>query len=225
MSAAFTWEKGLAFKLDAGTELPYPKAFGTIHSSRERKYTMKISTSGKHIEIGESLKTHIETSLKTLVSRQLGDVLEAQVIISKDKHEFTSDISVHVSRHFTVRAHAQDGDPYRSCDLALEKMEARIHRYKTRLRDQKRTREHDFLPAQQYVINAQEEDKGEDTPLVIAEMSHDIPTLSVGEAVMHMDLGESIVMMFKNKSSGHFNVVYRRQDGHIGWIDPAIVKK
>jgi len=185
---------------------------------------MKISTSGKQIEVGESLKSHIETALKTLVKRHLGDVLEAQVIVSKDKHEFNTDISVHVSRHFTVRTHAQDGDPYRSYDLALEKMEARIHRYKARLRDQKRARDEDFLPAQHYVINTQEEDKGEDTPLIIAEMSHDIPTLSVGEAVMRMDLSDSAVMMFKNKTSGDFNVVYRRHDGHIGWIDPAIIK-
>lgn len=186
---------------------------------------MKISTSGKQIEVGESLRKHIETALKTLVERQLVDVLEAQVLISKDKHQFNTDIAVHVSRHFTVRAHAMDGDPYRSCDLTLEKMEARIHRYKARLRDKKRIREDEFMPAQHYVINAQEEDKGEDTPLVIAEMSHDIPTLSVGEAAMRMDLGETPAMMFKNKSSGDFNVVYRRLDGHIGWIDPSIVKQ
>lgn len=186
---------------------------------------MKISTSGKHIEVGESLKAHIETALKTIVTRQLGDVLEAQVVVSKDNYQFTTDISVHVSRHFTVRAHAQDTDPYRSCDLALEKMEARIHRYKARLRDQKRSRDEDILPAQQYVISSENEDKGEDTPLIIAEMSHDIQTLSVGEAVMRMDLSESPVMMFKNSKSGHFNVVYRRIDGHIGWIDPAITKK
>ena len=186
---------------------------------------MKISTSGKHIEVGESLKTHIETAIKTLVKRQLGDVLEAYVVISKGKLNFTTDISIHVSRHFTVRAHAEDDDPYRSCDLALEKMEARIHRYKTRLRDQKRIPEEDIFPAQQYVINAQEEDTGEDTPLIIAEMSHEIPTLTVGEAVMHMDLSDSIVMMFKNTKSGQFNVVYRRNDGHIGWIDPTISKK
>ena len=186
---------------------------------------MKISTSGKHIEVGESLKTHIETAIKTLVKRQLGDVLEAYVVISKGKLNFTTDISIHVSRHFTVRAHAEDDDPYRSCDLALEKMEARIHRYKTRLRDQKRIPEEDIFLAQQYVINAQEEDTGEDTPLVIAEMSHEIPTLTVGEAVMRMDLSDSIVMMFKNTKSGQFNVVYRRNDGHIGWIDPTISRK
>jgi len=186
---------------------------------------MKISTSGKHIEVGESLKAHIETAIKTMVKRQLGDVLEVQVVISKGKVNFTTDISIHVSRHFTVRAHAEDDDPYRSCDLALEKMEVRIHRYKTRLRDQKRIPEEDIFPAQQYVINAQEEDTGEDTPLIIAEMSHEIPTLSVGEAVMRMDLSESVVMMFKNTKSGHFNVIYRRSDGHIGWIDPTISKK
>jgi ribosomal subunit interface protein len=186
---------------------------------------MKISTSGKHIEVGESLKEHIENALKTMVERHLGDALEGQVTVSKGKGQFTTDISVHVSRHFTVRAHAENNDPYRSYDLALEKMEARIHRYKTRLRDQKRGKDEDILHAQQYVINTQEEDAGGDTPLIIAEMSHEIPTLTVGEAVMRMDLSESIVMMFKNAKSGHFNVVYRRNDGHIGWIDPTIVKK
>jgi len=89
---------------------------------------MKISTSGKHIEVGESLKAHIENVLKTLVKRQLGDILEANVVVSKGKINFTTDVSVHISRHFTVRAHGEDGDPYRSCDLALEKMEARIHK-------------------------------------------------------------------------------------------------
>lgn len=186
---------------------------------------MKISTSGKHIEVGASLKRHIESALQNIVTRQLGDVLEAQVVVAKDNYQFSTDISIHVSRHFTVRTHAQDTDPYRSCDLALEKMEARIHRYKARLRDQKRNREVDVLPAQQYVISTEEEDKGEDTPLIIAEMSHDIQTLSVGEAVMRLDLSESPVMMFKNSKSGNFNVVYRRNDGHIGWIDPAIINK
>lgn len=186
---------------------------------------MKISISGKHIEVGESLRTHIDSALKTIVTRQLGDVLEAQVIVSKDNFQFTTDISVHVSRHFTVRSHAQDTDPYRSCDLALERMEARIHRYKARLRDQKRNRDEDILPAQQYVISTDDEDKGEETPLIIAEMSHDIQTLSVGEAVMRMDLSDSPVMMFKNSKSGNFNVVYRRPDGHIGWIDPTIANK
>lgn len=186
---------------------------------------MKISTSGKHIEVGESLQGHIEGAIKNIVQKQLGDVLEAQVVVSKDKHQFATDISIHVSRHFIVRTHAQDDDPYRSCDLALEKMEGRIHRYKARLRDQKRTKNDDVLSAQQYVINAQEEDKGEDVPLIIAEMKHDIPHLSVGDAVMRMDLSDAPVMMFKNLKSGDFNVVYRRQDGHVGWIDPKIIKQ
>lgn len=186
---------------------------------------MKISTSGKHIEVGESLKEHIENALKTMVKNQLGDALEAQALVSKDKKQFTTDISIHISRHFTVRAHGEDEDAHRSCDLSLKKMESRIHKYKARLRDQKRSKDETPLPAQQYVINAQEEDLGEDTPLIIAEMSHEIPTLTVGEAVMRMDLSESTFMMFKNPKSDGFNVVYRRDDGHIGWIDPTIIKK
>lgn len=187
---------------------------------------MNISISGKHIEVGDSLKSHIEESLKSIVNRQLGGVLEVQALISKDNaYQFTTDISIHISRHFIVRAHASDTDAYRSCDLALERMVNRIHRYKARLRDQKRGSEDTILPAQQYVINTQAEDKGEDNPIIIAEMSHDIPTISVGEAVMRMDLTESPVMMFKNPNSGHFNVVYRRNDGHIGWIDPTNMGK
>ena len=77
------------------------------------------------------------------------------------------------------------------------------------------------MPAQQYVVNALEEDTGEDAPLIIAEMGSEIHALSVGEAVMRMDLSESPVMLFKNAANGQFNVVYKRVDGHIGWIDPS----
>jgi ribosomal subunit interface protein len=187
---------------------------------------MKIMISGKHLDIGESLKTHVEESLKKVVARDLGDVLESQVVLSKDTFKFACDISVHVSRNFVVRTHAEDDDPYRSYDLALEKMENRTLKYKSRLRDNRRqsSTPEMFTPAQQYVINV-EEDKGGDTPLVIAEMKSEIPTLSVSEAVMHLDLSDSPVVMFKNPQNGNFNVIYRRTDGHVGWIDPTISAK
>lgn len=190
---------------------------------------MKMQISGKHIEIGDSLKTHIETALKTIVGRHLGDVLEAHVTISKSTlFQFETDIAVHVSRHFVVRSHAGDNDPYRSCDLALEKMESRIHRYKARLRDRHRHNGHaenvaQMISAQQYIINSSAEDTGEDTPIIIAEMTSEIPTLSVGEAVMRMDLSDSGAMMFRNTTNGQFNMVYRRPDGNVGWVDPALV--
>jgi ribosomal subunit interface protein len=186
---------------------------------------MKIQISGKHVEIGDSLRQHVEDHVKALVDRQLGSALETNIVFGKDTFQFSTDLAVHISRHFVVRSRAEDTDPYRSFNLALEKMEARIHKYKARLRDRKRVAESEmFIPAQQYVIDTVKEDKGEDTPLIIAEMSSEIPTLSVGEAVMRMDLSESPVMMFRNPTNGQFNVVYRRNDGNVGWIDPTQTK-
>lgn len=191
---------------------------------------MKVQISGKHIEVGESLKTHIDTALSTIVERHLGDVLEAHVTISKSTlFQFETDIAVHISRHFVVRSHAEDNDAYRSYDLALEKMESRIHRYKARLRDRHRQQNQEvnaaqMISAQQYIINASAEDKGEDTPIIIAEMTSEIPTLSVGEAVMRMDLSDSSAMMFRNPTNGQFNMVYRRSDGNVGWVDPELVQ-
>ena len=186
---------------------------------------MKISTSGKHMDIGESLNVHIEKTLKDLVDRQLGDVLEAQVVLSKESQQFITDICVHVSRHFVVRTRADDTDAYQSYNQALEKMETRISRYKARLRKQKRGREDDFSLAQHYVVNSQDEDKGEDNPVVIAEMNHEIPKVTAGQAVMLMDLSDLPVMMFENTNSGQLNVVYRRPDGNVGWIDPSMMEK
>jgi hypothetical protein len=79
------------------------------------------------------------------------------------------------------------------------------------------------LNAQQYVVNTKEEDEGSDTPIIIAEMNTHIATLSVGEAVMRMDLSNYPVLMFKNAKNGGINVIYRRPDGNIGWIDPSII--
>lgn len=181
---------------------------------------MSIIVSGKHTDVGGNLKTHIETSLTNLVKHYMQDIIEASVVIEKSTYQFRIDISVHLSWNFVIRSHAEDSDAYRCCDLALEKLEARLKRYKTRLRDKKRNKEGELLKAHQYIINTQEEDNAEETPLIIAEMASEIPILSVGDAVMKMDLTDVPVMMFKNQKNGQFNVIYKRQDGHIGWIAP-----
>lgn len=188
---------------------------------------MKIIVSGKNIDTGESLKQHIETTIKNMVEKYFGDILEVHVNLSKDGFRFISEISFHVSRHFIVRAHGEESDPYRSFDLTLHKIEKRIQRYKSRLRGRKRHGAPELNGSEEmlgsrYVINHLAEDNTqEDVPLIIAEMNSEIPTTSVSEAVMRMDLTEDTVMMFRNAASGQFNVVYRRPDGHIGWIDPS----
>ncbi len=189
---------------------------------------MPISITGKHIEVGDSLKDFINQELRQLVSHYMGDILEAHVTVSKEhatkeRFVFKTDISVHITRNFVVHCHGHDEDAYRSVTIALQKLESRIKKYKTRLRDRKRHRDmdHEEIPVQQYVLQAAEEDTGEDTPLIIAEMASQIHHLSVGEAVMRMDLSEAPVVMFRNAANGELNVVYKRHDGHIGWIDPT----
>lgn len=184
---------------------------------------MSITISGKHLEVGDALRQHIENGINSISHRYFGDPIEAHVVMAKETHQYSVDLSVLITRHFVVRTHAADIDPYRCFDLAADRMEHRIQRYKSRLRD-KRRRPYDeqVLAAQQYVLNVEEEDQGEDAPLIIAEMVSGIPTLTVGEAVMRLDLSDQPVMMFKNSKHGELNVVYKRNDGHIGWIDPSI---
>lgn len=183
---------------------------------------MSVQVSGKHVDIGDSLKGHIEEGVQTVAKRYFGELIDAQVTVEKESHNFFCAIALHVSKNFVVRAHGEDGDAYKAFDQACEKLEKRTSRYKSRLRDRKRGGDEDMIHASQYVVNAHDEDQGEDTPVIIAEMSGNVPTLSVGDAVMRMDLSDYPVLMFKNSKHGNINVVYKRPDGHIGWIDPTI---
>lgn len=186
---------------------------------------MKIIITGRHLDIGDSLKTHIEKSVKEMVDKYFDDILEVHVNLTKITYNFETDLSFHISRHFIVRARAEDSDPYRCFDQAMNKLDRRAQKYRSRLRTAKRQDgavEKAFIPALTYVLNSEYEDTGnDDNPIIIAEMDSSVLTVSVSDAVMHMDLTEQPVMMFKNVTSGRINVVFRREDGNIGWIDPS----
>jgi ribosomal subunit interface protein len=183
---------------------------------------MPITISGKHTEVGDSLSTHARQHLTALLEKYLHKTPEAQVILKKSSHLFICDLIVHLHHHLTVRCEGHDSDAYRSFDCALRKLESRIKRYRTRLRNHHRLPKESvqLALAQQYRVDTYQEDTGEDTPVVVAEMSSEIHSLTVGEAVMQLDLSESPVLIFQNGVTQKLNVVYRRPDGHIGWIDP-----
>lgn len=187
---------------------------------------MRIAVTGKNIEVGDSLRDFITQELHRVVEHYIGDIIEAQVIFSKDNSHFNTDITVHISKHFTVHCVSHgDDEAYRSATNAIHKLESRIKKYKSRLKDQKKHQREDKLdsiPAQQYVLNPLTEDHTEEAPAIIAEMDGQIHSLSVSEAVMKMDLKDVPVVLFRNASNGHFNVVYKRSDGNIGWIDPTL---
>jgi ribosomal subunit interface protein len=185
---------------------------------------MQILVSGKQLDVGEALRSHVDERLQNGVAKYFSNTLDAHVVFSKEGHGYRADCSVHVGQGMSAQARAEAGDIYQAFDQAAERLEKRLRRYKRRLRDH-HGHDHpapDSFTAQSYVLAPEpelEEAPEEFQPVIVAEHSAEIHRRSVGEAVMQMDLAELPVLMFRNSGNGHLNVVYRRPDGHIGWID------
>ena len=189
---------------------------------------MQLSVSGKQLNVGDALKSHVQQGLTTTVTKYFDNAIEAHVVFSRVAHQIRSDISVHVGRGIIVQGHGESGDAYAAFDGASDRIGKRLRRYKGRLRDHHRDRAQPAgrQLAQQYVLAGGDEEQeeedanGQASPVVIAESSTEIATATVGEAVMIMDLGDHQAMMFRNAAHGGLNMLYRRPDGNIGWVDP-----
>ena len=186
---------------------------------------MQLSVTGKQLDVGDALRTHVEESLEASVGKYFDNAIEANVVFSRVAHRYRTDISVHVGRGILVQSHAEVSEPYPAFDTALEHLDKRLRRHKRRLRNHHKGAKEKFLPAQQYILAGEtEEPPAEESekqwPVIIAEMATEIPMLTVEEAVMRLDLGELPALMFSNSAHRGLNVVYRRSDGNIGWIDP-----
>lgn len=186
---------------------------------------MDLAIKGKGLDVGEALRAHIETELNGIVAKYFARALDATVAVSREAHRFRADITVHPLKSVVIQGHAAADDAYAAFDSALERIAKQLRRYKRRLNDHHKHRLSDeTIPAQQYVIapeSDEEELPADGQPAIIAELATEIETLSVGEAVMRMDLADVPALMFRNRAHGAMNVVYRRRDGNIGWIDPA----
>lgn len=187
---------------------------------------MRYQISGKQIDIGEALQTHVQTELNEIVSKYAGRPTDANVIFSKSAHEYVCEATIHLSTGLTAAAKAKATEIYSAFDSCGEKMNKQLRRYKRRLKDHHRDRSEpvELLGASSYILAAEEqsEDAEPDSlqPIIVAEMEMQIPSLSVGEAVMQMELAGAPVLIFRNEGKQGLNVVYRRDDGNIGWIDP-----
>lgn len=193
---------------------------------------MQISVSGKHIDVGTALKDHIENELQESVKKYFEHAVGANVILSKLRHNFSANIIVNdgTGTHQLMKASGEGGDAYAAFDQALMRIEKQLRRYKRKIKNHHKERIEKnvdvaaFLGTK-YVLSALEEDDDKnvenEAPLIIAEKPAQIEVLSVSDAVMRMDLGELPAVMFINKKSGSMNVVYRREDGNISWIDPG----
>ena len=190
---------------------------------------MQVIVTGKQMDVGDSLRGHVEITTTAVVEKYFGKAIEAHVVLSRERHLFLSTISVHPRRGLVVQCHGESADAYLAFDEAAGRLEKQLRRYKRRLRQhhKKSSRDDDGAPdATDYVLAAaSDEDEapdGETQPLVIAEMRTSIPHLSVSEAVMRLDLADLPVLLFRNSVHGNLNLIYRRRDGNVGWIDPDL---
>lgn len=189
---------------------------------------MQLSVNGKQLDVGDAFRHYVGSELPTIVAKYFENATDAQVTLSRETHAFRVDVQVHVGRGIVVRGHAVGGDAHAAFDAAAEHVAKRLRRYKRRLHDHhhRRVGRQQAEQAQQYVLQAEADEAPEPTvtdahhPLVIAEMQTPIEELSVSEAVMRMDLAGAPALMFRNPAHGGLNMVYRREDGNIGWVDP-----
>lgn len=187
---------------------------------------MRIQVSGKQIDVGDALRTHVEDRLNEAVGKYFDRPVDAVVTFCRDRHEFIADSSVHLPTGMTVQATARSEEIYASFEGAVERMEKQLRRYKRRLRDHHRDRQGgpiEAVDAPSYILRGEEAEGDEPDslqPVIVAEMETRVPSLSVGEAVMQMELAGERLLVFRNDAHGGVNVVYRRDDGNIGWIDP-----
>jgi ribosomal subunit interface protein len=195
---------------------------------------MQITVTGKQIDVGDALRRHAEAALEDVAQKYFGNAIEAHVVFSREAHLIHCDLQIHVGRGILVRSEAEAGEAHGAFDAAAERIAKRLRRYKRRLRDhhvhdKERAREEEF--ARTYVLQggdgdeAPAEEPKEAQPMVIAEMETPIPQLSVSEAVMRLDLADLQALLFHNSAHGNLNVIYRRRDGNIGWIDPGLPRQ
>lgn len=191
---------------------------------------MRYEISGKQIDIGEALQTHVKTRLDEVVEKYAERPTSATIIFSKSSNEFVCETIVHLSTGLTAQARGTAHEIYAAFETSADKLEKQLRRYKRRLKDHHRSRSApvELSSASSYILASSESEPEEEPdtlqPIIVAEMEHKIPSLSVGEAVMQMELAQSPVLVFKSEGHNGLNVVYRRDDGNIGWIDTSADK-
>lgn len=191
---------------------------------------MHINISGQQLDVGDSLRAHISESLDATVEKYFGQAIDASVVLTRERFTIRADLAVHIGRGIYVRAHESADDAYAAFDVAAAHLGKRLRRHKRRLRDHHEARETaETFRAQQYILapyEPVEDDDADDAPMeadnpvIVAEDQTVIENLTVSEAVMRMDLADVPALVFRNAGNGGLNVVYRRADGNVGWIDP-----
>lgn len=184
---------------------------------------MQVQVTGIHLDVGTALRGHVIDRLEASVGKYFDRPVDGTVTFAKEGHEYRADCAVHLSSGMRLNAQARATDIYASFDAATDRLEKRLRRYKRRLKDHHNSNK-PSLPAEEvpsFVIAAGDDESAIEggSPAIIAEETTQIPSLSVGDAAMQMDISDAPFVVFRNGANGGLNIVYRRDDGHIGWID------
>ncbi|MEL6436574.1 MAG: ribosome-associated translation inhibitor RaiA [Pseudomonadota bacterium] len=192
---------------------------------------MALRVSGKHMEIGDAFRTRIEDRIDEAVDKYFQGRASGHVTVEKSGNRFTTDCVLHLDSGAMLQATGEAQEPQSSFDAAAERIEKRLRRYKRRLKSHNsgeaagRTEHYAYkvLEAVPDEGDADDEAVSADAfnPVVVAETRMNLPTIPVSSAVLQLDLQDNPVYVFRNAGSGAVNLVYRRADGHVGWIDPA----
>jgi ribosomal subunit interface protein len=194
---------------------------------------LQVQVAGKKIEVGSALQERIAFGLESRVSKYFNRTGEAFVTVSKPGWAFYVDCSIHLPSGVTLQAHGEGDDGYQAFEQALDKIEKRVRRYKNRLRDH-RTKDASpsELASERIILPLAVEQEGDgedssldgsegDAPTIVAESDTRIRTMTVSMAVMQLELADSPALLFRNAAHGRLNMVYRRPDGNVGWVDPG----
>lgn len=185
---------------------------------------MSLRISGKNLDIGNALRGQIEARIGDAVKKYFDGGYTGHVTVEREGSGFRTDCAVHLDTGMGLQAVGRAADPYLSFDRASERIEKRLRRYNRRLKDHHHGKSGEPVPAASYVIadfEDEEEVSLDYNPTIIAEETASLETLTVGGAVIALDLTDSPVIIFRHAVHGGINVVYRRSDGHIGWVDPT----
>lgn len=188
---------------------------------------MDIRVSGHRVDTGDALREHVTSRLQGLADKYFSKAISAQVTFGKGPHDygFVCDIVAHVMQGVVLKGSGQAQDAHPSFDAAAAKIEKQLRRYMHRLKD-RNGGGLDAIPVMENnagytVFNADDDaEEAGDAPLIVAETRVDVPSASVSDAVMMLDLRNTNALLFKNSGSGVLNMVYRRGDGTIGWVEP-----
>lgn len=186
---------------------------------------MQLQITGKQVDVGDALRSYIDDRLSQNIGRFFDENARSSVTLMREGSDFRVDCSVILGSGMTLQATGQAGDAHACFDMAAERLEKRLRRYKRRLKDHhgRGSTQQTAIEAARYVIDAPADEplEGEDlNPAIIAEDTTLVRELTVGEAVMQLDITDAPFLFFKNASHGGLNVIYRRDDGNLGWIDP-----